>query len=144
MSAENNSKYELKHGSVVNNSWKTKGSLESISVLTHDLEVDSQSEGSQNYEQVLYGSTSTENGMHPDRKKMKQERNRRTEVGDIGGCVVGGLALGPMCAVVGVGLGAAVTKKICKAGEKRPQRKWVHYEAQIGWRESIVHQGFFV
>jgi hypothetical protein len=34
--------------------------------------------------------------IHPQRRKMKKQRSRRTAGGALGGCIVGGLVLGPL------------------------------------------------
>jgi outer membrane lipoprotein SlyB len=90
------------------------------------------------------GETTT-GAIAPNRKKLKLQRKRRTASGALGGCILGGIALGPVGAVVGVGVGAVVTKNVCKAREKRAQRRWeLNQVVREKDTQSLVHQGFYV
>ena len=75
-------------------------------------------------------AASVDTGLHPQRKQMKQERKAKTATGTIGGAIVGGLALGPAGVILGGAAGGLVTRKICKAGEKRAQRKFEQRNVQ--------------
>jgi hypothetical protein len=65
-----------------------------------------------------------DNTLHPSKKKMKKLRKLKTVSGVFGGSVVGGLTLGPPGLVIGAAVGGLATNKICKAGERRAQRKY--------------------
>jgi hypothetical protein len=82
--------------------------------------------------------------IHPGRRKMKTRRTRRTAGGALGGCIVGGLVLGPIGIVVGAPVGAYATNKICKKGERRAQRKFEHENFQKIASTSLVHSGELV
>ena len=82
--------------------------------------------------------------IHPDRRKMKKRRTRRTAGGALGGCIVGGLVLGPLGIIVGAPVGAYTTNKICKKAERRAQRKFEHKNFEKIGSTSMVHSGEFV
>lgn len=74
---------------------------------------------------------------------MKKQRKRKTAAGAVGGMVVGGLALGPAGVFLGAAAGAVATNKICKARERRAQRKYEQENFQQGAEQSNVHRATF-
>ncbi len=81
--------------------------------------------------------------IHPKKKSMKKQRKRKTAAGAIGGMVVGGLALGPAGVFFGAAAGAVATNKICKARERRAQRKYEQENFQQAADQSNVHRATF-
>lgn len=81
--------------------------------------------------------------IHPKKKTMKKQRKRNTAAGAVSGMVVGGLTMGPAGVFVGAAAGAYATKKVCKARERRAQRKHEQDSFQRGAEQSNVHLATF-
>jgi hypothetical protein len=81
--------------------------------------------------------------VHPKKKSMKKQRKQRTAAGAVGGMVVGGLTLGPAGVFFGAAAGAVATNKICKARERRAQRKYEQRNFQQAAERSTVHHATF-
>ena len=76
--------------------------------------------------------------VHPDKLKMKAQRKKRIASGTATGMLVGGLVLGPVGIFLGGAAAGLVTKKVCKAGEKRVQRKFEKQNVQKGASRSAA------
>jgi hypothetical protein len=81
--------------------------------------------------------------VHPQKQVMKKQRKQKTAAGAVSGMVVGGLTLGPVGVFVGAAAGAVATNKICKARERRAQRKYEQSNFQHGTAQSNIHLATF-
>ena len=83
--------------------------------------------------------------VHPNRKQMKQDRKGKIAVSATGGAIVGGILFGPawpLGVVVGGAAGAVCSKQLCKAGERRAQRKYEQKNfQQFAVKQSPVVKG---
>lgn len=81
--------------------------------------------------------------VHPARRQMKQERKGKIAVSATGGAILGGVLFGPawpLGVALGGAAGAVCSKQLCKAGERRAQRK---YE-QKSFQQYAVQQSSVV
>lgn len=81
--------------------------------------------------------------VHPQKQVMKKQRKQKTAAGAVSGMVVGGLTLGPVGVFVGAAAGAVATNKICKARERRAQRKYEQSNFQHDAAQSNIHLATF-
>jgi hypothetical protein len=145
--------YEIKNGTIViPKRGKRKNTSETLSVWSAPDDYDSNDSNhssssdapSTEVEEPVAPSpvgTLESYAIHPDRRKMKTQRTRRTAGGALGGCIVGGLVLGPLGIIVGAPVGAYTTNKICKKAERRAQRKFEHKNFEKIGSTSAVHSG---
>ena len=93
------------------------------------------------YTPTMTPSSSITDGpvVHPRKKQMKQVRKVKTATGVVGGAVVGTVILGPVGTVLGGAVGGVATNRICKAGERRAQRKFEqsNFQAAAASRAGI-------
>jgi hypothetical protein len=150
--------YEIKNGTIVTPKRGRTNTSDTISAWSTPDDYDSNdSNHSSSEDQESAPSTELEDretpsrdgtlesyAIHPDRRKMKKQRARRTAGGALGGCIVGGLVLGPLGIIVGAPVGAYTTNKICKKAERRAQRKFEHKNFEKIASTSLVHSGELV